>query len=87
MIAPSIYYARAMTPITLAELAETSLVKHAAGPAFGPRLWGCQAVARRRCAGLECWPRQGRPTNCHCRGDHLLAHGPGTHNDETESRK
>jgi hypothetical protein len=44
-IAPSIYYARVMTPITLAERAEASRVKRAAGSAFGPRLWGCQAGA------------------------------------------
>jgi hypothetical protein len=30
-IAPSLYYARAKTPITLAELAEANLVKRAGG--------------------------------------------------------
>jgi hypothetical protein len=47
-ITPSIYCAQAKTPITLVALAEAYLVKRAGGPAFGPRLWGWQAVARRR---------------------------------------
>jgi hypothetical protein len=55
-IAPSIYYARAMTPITLTELAEAYLV-NAGGPAFGRlgvfgvgKLWHAAAAPALRSA-------------------------------------
>jgi putative transposase len=53
-IAPSIYYARAKTPITLAELDEANL-GNALVDLIRPtgRHWGWQAVARRRRVGLE----------------------------------
>jgi putative transposase len=53
-IAPSIYYARAKTPITLAELDEANL-GNALVDLIQPtgRHWCWQAVARRRRVGLE----------------------------------
>jgi putative transposase len=77
-IAPSIYYTRAKTPITLAELAEAYLVNalvdlHSADWA-SLGLASCGTRHRRLALTLA---RPDRPANGDGRGNHPLAHCPG----------